>query len=708
MENTNINPDNLNHSNQPRKNPNTQKASIPPLFNNDAALPRYKIRTNAFDKIAIILNLVFTFLFIKSVLFTDYSSWTVTAAYLGIFVLATAFIAVKQKTANAQVITTGVLCIAASMSFALRENPIEIQIWVIFMLIYLSGSYCIALTNSNRHGRGSYFFLLDILKTEFLIPILNLFLPCFAMHNTRKVRKQEKGKTDKKVNKKYLAAIIGIICAIPVLLIVVPLLLKSDAAFESVAGSFFEKINHFFSNFDDSFGKISDWLGDNIFYIILTIFVAPFIFSVMFSFRHSVANEENKDTSKHYAKLRFGSPALFSGFLGVICLVYVIYILSQTAYFFSAFGGKLPDGTNITIAEYARRGFFELAGVAAVNLVLIAVTVLFSRRNGKNFNTVIKVFDLFLCAFNILLSAISMSKILLYMNEMGLTHKRIYVFLIDTVMIVAFFCIAARLFNEKFPYMRVITATACVLLTALSLIGVDAIIAKYNAEKYLKGEIECTDIYDLFDGNGIATFESCIKIAKSKTDLQNNAEEVLTKLVNGYCNGSLPDTDWFSPDSNGKYRISVDDYTFNIDAHKALKAVNDNVSAIINAANKRTWFYDIEISVDVDSSNSVKSIGVTVYNEDTNAGNTSVVENADGSNLKNDLYVFSNEYTPGKGGKNNIDFETTDQNGKRYVGTISNISIEFGEYMNLYNIDNDLIISYDGESKRLQMKAVSD
>ncbi|MDO4381248.1 MAG: DUF4173 domain-containing protein, partial [Clostridia bacterium] len=563
MDNANINKGNISNQPQSDKNVVTQKAGIPPLFDNNAALPRHRIKTNAFDKIAMILNFVLTFIFIKSVLFADHSSWKATASYLGIFALATALIAVKQKTVNAQAIITGTFCVAASMSFALRENPNEIKFWVIIMLIYLSGSYCIALTNSNRHSRNSYFFLLDVLKTEVLLPLKHFFLPYAAMHNTRKVKKNEKGKNSKKIDKKYLAAIIGIVCAIPILFVVVPLLLKGDAAFESVTGSFFEKINDYLSNFGGGFRDIVVWFDENMFFVLPTVFVAPYIFSVMFSFGHSVTNEENKDTSPKYAKLRFGSPALFSGFLGVICLVYVIYLLSQTAYFFSAFGGKLPGGTEFSLAQYARRGFFELAGVAGVNLALIAVTVLFSKRIGGNFSIVIKGFDLFLCVFNILLSAISMSKIVLYMNEMGLTHKRIYVFVIDVVMIVTFLCVAIRLFNKKFPYMRVITTTVCVLLTALSLIGIDGVISNYNTEMYLNNEIESNDFYDLFGGSQIecqiGSFKNFVKIAESKKPLKGEAKRILAVCVGSEDENFYTNYSSFLTYKNGKFELFCSD-----------------------------------------------------------------------------------------------------------------------------------------------------
>ena len=242
MEKDIINSDSNMNKCETSKSSTESKAIVSQPCVNAGALPKYRIKTNAFDIFAMLLGFVLTFLFIRSVLFAEASTWKTTAAYLGIFALATVYITIKQKKLNAQAIVIGALCVVLSLSFALRSNPYEINFCVIITLIYLSGSYCIALTNSNRHSRGSYFFLLDVLKTEVLIPLKYFFLPYAAMHNTRITGRQEKRNGNKKTDKKYIAVIIGIVCAFPVLLIVVPLLIKGDAAFESMAGTFFEKI----------------------------------------------------------------------------------------------------------------------------------------------------------------------------------------------------------------------------------------------------------------------------------------------------------------------------------------------------------------------------------------------------------------------------------------------------------------------------------
>lgn len=588
-----------------------------------AASFSHRVKTDAFDKLVMVINFFLTLGFIKNA--TYGADWKIFVYYSGIFALATAYIIVKQKRFNLQAAFSGVLCIALSFSFALRDNPGEINFWAILILMYLSGSYCLALTGANRHGRGSYFFLLDFIKTEFLLPLRYFFLPYMCMHNTRLDKRNTAEK--KKLDKKYIAAIIGIVCAVPVLLIVIPLLVKSDAAFESIAGTFSASIEKILAKISNN-RSFNEFIDDNIFAFIPTVFVAPYIFSVMFSFRHGVSNEANKDTSKSYAKLRVGSPALFAGFLGVICLVYVIYILSQAVYIFGAFGGKLPEGVKLSVSEYARRGFFELAGVAAVNLVLIAVTVIFGRRDeGGNFKLIIKIFDLFLCAFNILLSVVSISKIILYMNKMGLTHKRVYVLIIDILMIIAFSCIAARIFKKEFPYMRVITAAVCIAITVLSLVGIDRIIAEYNTEKFLNGKLYANSAYDVTDGYGLGAFESYLKIAKSKTGASQSAMNVLQLQY-------VRDEESICPIAykKGKVYLNETENALFGDAVIALTVAKENIDFIETVVNycSDTEESLVDYSITVDTEDTVYRIDVKCTLNDTKSDKASSAEKSVG------------------------------------------------------------------------------
>ena len=385
-------------------------------------------------------------------------------AYFGFFAVAAVYIITKRKTFSKDAILPGALAILTSVSYIIHGDENHF-IFTFLMLIYLSGAYCVKMVGEAKNTYGSYFYLLEVWRSEVAVPFKNLFLPLRSMKTLRK-------NGGRKLSSKTLGIVGGILLAIPVIIIVVPLLIDGDAAFGSVAQALTEKIGKLFENFFDG---ISSGLLVNAF---LALFVAPYIYSVMFCFRHNVTDEKRGEKNENYKNLRVIPSNVFAGFLGAISFVYVVYLLSQLAYFFSAFTGKLPDGSIITVASYARRGFFEMVAVAVINLGIIGVTVLFSKRNESQLSRMIKGFDLFLSVFTIIIVSTSISKILLYIAEYGLTHKRIYVFIIDLILVVAFTMVIVRLFKKKFPYMKVILAFACSMITLMSLVGNGATLSR--------------------------------------------------------------------------------------------------------------------------------------------------------------------------------------------------------------------------------------
>ena len=64
-----------------------------------------------------------------------------------------------------------------------------------------------------------------------------------------------------------------------------------------------------------------------------------------------------------------------------LLLVYIIYFVSQWAYYTSAFTGVLPE--NLSYAEYARGGFFQLCAVSCINFLAVICLSRYVRREGE-------------------------------------------------------------------------------------------------------------------------------------------------------------------------------------------------------------------------------------------------------------------------------------------------------------------------------------
>lgn len=495
--------------------------------------------------------------------------------YFGFFTVATVYILTKRKAFSKEAILPGALAILISVSYIIHGDESHF-IFTFLLLIYLSGSYCVKMLGEAKDTYGSYFYLLEVWRSEVAIPIKNTFLPLRSLVSYIKERSAEK----KKISGKTLGIIGGAVLSVPVICVVVPLLIDGDAAFGSLATSTVDKIGELFE-------KLFANMELPVVEAFLALFVAPYIYNVMFCFRHGITDEKREEKNKSYKSLRIISSNVFAGFLGVISLVYVIYLLSQFAYFFSAFTGKLPDGSEISVAQYARRGFFEMAAVAVINLGIIGVTVLFSKRNESQLSRMIKGFDLFLSVFTIIIVSTSISKILLYIAEYGLTHKRIYVFIIDLILVVAFTMVIVRLFRKSFPYMKVILAFACSMITLMSLVGTDSLIANYNVEMYLRGNLKTVDVNQL-ENMGIVALKPLHKLSQNEKEgekiFNDRVKEAVANVF--YYNA----VDYKAPSDYKEEGVA--DYGFkSLEDYFALKFAKENFEELSEIHQKYGWWY---------------------------------------------------------------------------------------------------------------------
>ena len=464
-----------------------------------------------------------------------------TFSFWGIFGIATADIVSKTKRFPAKAIFPGAICLLSSLHFILYTDSSYIQAGVILLLMLFSGIYCICLTGTNVHSFSSIYVLLDILRCELFLPIKNIFIPGASLHQSRKFqRANAKAPVPKKNKRIVLPIILGILTGLIILSIVLPLLLSSDLVFEKLLGNASEVIKTVSK-------AVREYLKDIIFIQPLLLFAAliftPFVFSVIFGFGSGVTLTENRDTSTKYRKLQKLPVAYIAAALGVVSVIYIVYIITQSTYLFSAFSGHLPFGLTISVTEYARQGFFEMLKIAFANLALIFLSVGLGKRANGKISSIIKGFGIFLSIFNILICAISLSKILLYINTYGLTEKRFFVLVGDIVLIVSFIAILLRFFIEKMPYMRIILFALSVSITVVALLGVNSTIARHNANLIIANKNTEIHADELFEESGWAAIPQLERVVSSKCE---KAGEAALALDNIYRNDGPDKSEGFS------------------------------------------------------------------------------------------------------------------------------------------------------------------
>ena len=233
-------------------------------------------------------------------------------------------------------------------------------------------------------------------------------------------------------------------------------------------------------------------IGETIGKLVLSIPISCYLFGALFSATRSPKKEmftyDSTNTAANGA--RFIPLLVVCTALTPLLIVYLLYFFSQTAYFVSAFSNILPSG--FTYAEYARNGFFELCRVSVINLVVIAAAEIFSRYAGKK-PIVLKVYNSILSVFTLALMVIAQSKLAMYIRTYGMTPKRVNTFWFSIVLGVVFFFILLYQFIPKINFTRCAAVSFAVLFCALIFSNTDAMIARYNIEKYKSGETKTLD-----------------------------------------------------------------------------------------------------------------------------------------------------------------------------------------------------------------------
>lgn len=272
------------------------------------------------------------------------------------------------------------------------------------------------------------------------------------------------------------AVLAGLGIAIPALAVMIPLLMASDAAFEGLI----DLLPDF-----DLFEIVST--------LVFGVGFAIYLYALCVGFHLGEQSEPASHERKQLHVLTMNTA------LGAVCAVYLVYLLSQTAYFVGGFAGILPAG--YTAAEYARRGFFEMAWLCAINLGLIGFGVGLVRREDRAPRST-RLLCAFLVAVTLFLVTAGCAKMLLYIDLYGLTRLRVLTMVVMAFLGFTTLLVGVWLFAPKLQYMKAVILVGLSLGAAVIWLDVDTQVAKYNVEHYLSGDLDSVDVWHLSNLGG--------------------------------------------------------------------------------------------------------------------------------------------------------------------------------------------------------------
>ncbi len=276
--------------------------------------------------------------------------------------------------------------------------------------------------------------------------------------------------------------LLGLLLSLPLTLMVAALLSSADAGVAKI-------LNTVCKLFSEEFFSIAGQM-------LLAPLVGAWIFAVLYAATNTRRYPRVCDQAfeQRMNGLRFLPTLGLCTAVTPICLLYVIYVVSQISYFCSAFWGDLPE--NMIYSQYARRGFFELCAIAVLNLLVLLVINGCCKRNGEHKPMAASIYSCALCLFTLFIIATALAKMIMYINAYGLTRPRLYTAWFMVLLAVVFVILLIMQFR-KLPAASVLTAVFTLWLGILCFARPDALIAEYNITRWEKGSLKTPDWYML-------------------------------------------------------------------------------------------------------------------------------------------------------------------------------------------------------------------
>ena len=456
--------------------------------------PKYK-----FETVDIIMLPV---VFILAFLCTKYYNLNTGIANLGLgatvyivlYVISVLVYAkLKAVKLNSESIILSILMILLAISFTVFYNyslSIFMQMAMNFMLIYLP----VTVFNKLIKSETSALILYDYINALVFIPIHNATAFWICMFSKR-------GKSTSSTKTKYFLHIfLGLLIGTPFLMIVLFLLSSADATFKNIFDNLF--------NLDISVPK-------NIGTLIWSLPMATYLYALIYG--SSIEDNSKSFNIDKFNKTMDNAASIPRLSLytvnAVICCFYILFIGIQVIYFIDILGGSLP--ADFTYSEYARRGFFELLAVALINIVFIAVAKVLSVKNENN--KYLRIHIILNSILTLALISVAFAKMYLYISTYGLTTLRIIpsVFMILLCFVFAFIIMGE--FKKSFPVTKLSFYAGNILFVLLCLANIDAVVAGYNLNAYMNGNLPYYDIYDLRESD-MAAMPVIYKAWKNSSD----------------------------------------------------------------------------------------------------------------------------------------------------------------------------------------------
>ena len=381
--------------------------------------------------------------------------------HLGVLVLTAAHFAAVAVTLGkrARLNAGSLFCAAASLALAASCTLYASGVFVLmncFVILLTAAMATFSLSGHIRCGQA------DAIPRTVLLALLAFFT--YLGRPFRGLAQAFRGRHRAKQGPVVLAVAV----AVPVLAVVLWLLSSADAVFAAVLPSL----------------RLDALPEGALWRVLRVLLAAPFLASALVFIRR----EPPVPAAGKAAAPRRAGP-----FLPVTLLldgVYVVFCAIQARFLFGSEEAVSMAGG---WAEYARSGFFQLVAVAAIDLglcLLATDATRFADRGGKVLRAALGL----LLALTVVILFSAFWRMRLYILAFGMSVLRLLTLWAMGVIAVGLLTAGWKLARPGFGFFRRAGSFALALWCVMNLAGPCRMIASYNVDRYLSGQLAQVDV----------------------------------------------------------------------------------------------------------------------------------------------------------------------------------------------------------------------
>ena len=348
----------------------------------------------------------------------------------------------------------------------------------IFVILILNIIMYAIVINKEQYFKHQLYISWNLLKS--------IFTDLSTVIEFTKGKTTEYIKISDKVKKENIKKIaISLLIVFAIVGVVIALLASADSIFANI----FSNIGHIFENIQ----------LNNMFSIILRIAIIVIVYIIVLNFilnlkENNVNQEEKskKDNSKYIFTIKI--------LLIALNIVYLIFCFIQISSLFA----KININESFNYSSYARTGFFQLMFVSFINFAVILI----SNKCNENKEKIIKILNLFLVVFTIIIALSSMYRMHMYEMEYGLTYLRTFVYIILITEILTFIPVTIHFFNEDIDFIKWSFVLWICIYCIVNYINIEKIIVDKNINRTTStreidydyiSQIVSTDSYEVIE-----------------------------------------------------------------------------------------------------------------------------------------------------------------------------------------------------------------